>query len=105
MKLFIPGTETAEKAEEAYEAIRTFAAQSMGWAIRDRRIRSITFRDRRKQVQATVGRGEPFKRMETVIAIFESNTYLVCTTSKGVLKGVPYTIDKSEVTAWEDFES
>ncbi|HKW87597.1 MAG TPA: hypothetical protein VJN21_02460 [Candidatus Acidoferrales bacterium] len=109
MKFFIPATDNPEKAEELYQAIKKFAAQSMGWVISDRRIRSITFRDKERRarkkslVHATVGEREPCEGREPVIAIFESNSYLVCTPSRGVLRGIPIMVGKHEVIASEDF--
>lgn len=104
MKFFVPTENDPEKAEELYQAIKKFAAETKGWAIGERRIRSITFRDGGYIVQALVGRPEPSKG-GIVIAILESENYLVCTRDRGVLKGEPVMVGKHEVTDSEDFES
>ncbi len=103
MKFFIPNENDPEKAEELYQATKKFVAQTMGCPIGDRRVRSITFRDGGYIVQALVGRPEP-RRGGIVIAIFESESYLVCTPDRGVLKGEPLVVGKHEVTDSEDFE-
>ena len=104
MKFFVPNENDPEKAEELYQAIKKFVAEAKGVAIGDRRIRSITFRDGGYIVQALVGRPEPLKR-GMVIAILESESYLVCTPDRGVFKGEPVMVGKHEVTDSEDFES
>jgi hypothetical protein len=68
------------------------------------RIRSITFSDKGKVVEAIVGEREPFEG-EPVFAILESHqTYLVCTPNRGVLRGMPYMIGKHEVSHVEEFD-
>jgi hypothetical protein len=103
MKFFIPGAEDAEKAEEVWEATRKFAKETMGWEIGAARIRSMTYKDQGKVVQAIVGQPAP-RHGEAVIAILESNTYLVCTPSRGVLRGMPIMVGKHEVLQLEQFE-
>jgi len=104
MKFFVPNENDPERAEELYQAIKKFVAETKGVAIGDRRIRSITFRDGGYIVQALVGRPEPSKG-GIVIAILESESYLVCTPDRGVLRGEPVMVGKHEVTDSEDFES
>jgi len=104
MKFFVPNENDPEKAEELYQAIKQFAAEVKGCAIGGRRVRSITFRDGGYIVQALVGRPEPCKG-GIVIAILESESYLVCTPDRGALKGEPLMVGKHEVTDSEDFES
>jgi hypothetical protein len=41
---------------------------------------------------------------EIVVAILESNAYLVCTPNRGVLRDVPMMVGKHEGTWVEDFE-
>jgi len=103
MKFFIPQAERPEQAEEVYAATKKFAAETMGWQIGDARVRRITYTDKGKLVRATVGNPEP-REGELVIAILESNTYLVCTPNRGVLCGMPIMIGKREVTDVEYFE-
>ena len=55
-------------------------------------------------MHATVGEIEPLGG-ETVVAILDSNTYLVCTPNRGVLRGMPIMVGKQEVFDVEDFEA
>lgn len=103
MKFFIPAVSDPEKAEQLYQGTKKFAADTKGWPISDRRIRRITFWDRGKIVEAAVGRQEP-REGELVIAILESETYLVCTPNSGVLQGYPLMVGKIDVIDSEDFE-
>ena len=103
MKFFIPTVQDDRKAEDVYQAIVKFAKYTMGWEISNRRIRSIAFRDKGKLVRAIVGEADPAEG-ESVIAILDSNTYLVCTSNRGVVKGMPIMVGKYEVFDSEDFE-
>ena len=49
-----------------------------------------------------VGKPDP-RNGELVIAILESITYLVCTPNRGVLRGMPILIGKSELKDIADF--
>jgi hypothetical protein len=106
MKFFVPAIDNSEEAENRYQGIRKFLVQVQPTGtISDRRVRSITFHDRKKLVDAVVGKQEPWEGMETVVAIFESTTaYLVCTKSRGARRGMPYLAGRKEVVASEDFE-
>lgn len=75
----------------------------MGWEITGRRIFRLTFRDKGKECQAEVGKQTPMNG-EVVVAILESNTYLVCTPNRGVLRDMPMMVGKHEGTWAEDFE-
>ena len=103
MKFFVPAVSDPEKAEELYQATRKLAADTKGWPIVARRIPGITFWNQGKIVEAVVGGREPCEG-ELVIAILESETYLVCTPNRGFLKGDPLMVSKREVIASEDFE-
>jgi hypothetical protein len=103
MKFFIPTVGDPEKAEELYQATKKLAADTKGWSIVARRIRRITFWDRGKIVEAAVGGREPCES-ELVIAILESENYLICTPNRGVLKGDPLMVGKRDVIDSEDFE-
>jgi len=103
MKFLVPAARSPEQAEEVYEGIKKFAKQTLGWEIESARICSITYKDKMKTVTATVGGHEP-REGEVVVAILESNTYLVCTPNRGVLRGMPIMVGKQEVSHVELFE-
>jgi len=94
MKFFIPLEEDEKKAEEIYEAIKSFAHTTMGWQIHETRIYSIYFSHDGKQYTATVGESAP-EIGELVVAILASSgAYLVCTPNRGVIRGMPYLAGK-----------
>jgi hypothetical protein len=103
MKFFVPDVENEEKAERLYQATKKFAAETC-WPVADRRIQSIRYKHDGKPFLAMVGEVEPITG-EKVIAILESNTYLVCTSSRGVLRGQPILVGKNEVTSVIDFDA
>ncbi|MGO9085949.1 MAG: hypothetical protein ACLQBK_12035 [Candidatus Sulfotelmatobacter sp.] len=103
MKFFVPSAENEQRAEDIRDATKKFAADTLGWQVTDRRIQSISFQDKGKSVQAVVGKIEPITG-ETVVVILESNTFLLCTPNRGVLRGMPILVGKNEVTSVSDFD-
>jgi len=106
MRFFVPPTTDPAVAEQAYDGIRSFARESMGWDVLDRRIYEIKFRDRSGVLTARVGevldlRGE----RGLVVAILQSNTYLICTPERGVMRGIPIMVGANEVEGVTDFEA
>ena len=104
MKFFIPGVPDGKDAERIYEGIKKFATETICWPVSKRKIQSITFRDQKRTVQAEVGKTDPITG-ETVTAILDSTaTFLVCTSNRGVLRGMPVLVGKHEVTDEQVFE-
>jgi hypothetical protein len=103
MKFFIPAAKDDKNAKEIYEGIIKFAKENTWKEIKGRKIFSIAFNHDGKDYVARVG--EIYSHTgEQVIAILESNAYLVCTPSRGVLRGMPILVGKNEVYSIEDFE-
>ena len=80
----------------------------MGWKVSDRRIFSIAYVHNGKDSYAEVGKADP-DIGETILVILESNSYLVCTQNRGVLRGMPLLVGKEgrygeayKVTDFED---
>ncbi len=96
---------------EMKDSCRKFAEQVTGWPVKDTNIKKIkvhTFSWRiRKQVYSDICAGEELDLNlsnlpnEQVIAIFESNEYLVVTPNKGNLNGTVYLFPFNEVVAVE----
>lgn len=95
MKFFIPHTDDEKHAENVYEAIKKFAKESTGWNISDKKIFSIRYIHNGKEYYAEVGKKEGLEG-EEVIAILASNTYLVCTSNRGVVRGDPILVGFNE---------
>jgi hypothetical protein len=106
VKFFIPATEEPAKAEEVYEAIRTFSIKQMGATLSPRRIYSVSGKHGGKAFTATVGK--KFESLgEQVIAILldtSRSCYLICTPNRGALRGTPYLAGSNEINHSEDFE-
>lgn len=103
MKFFLPYATDEAQAESVYAGIKKFAAEQTGWPITDRRIRSIEYRHEGKEYTAEVGEVNN-RNGETVIAILESKTYLVCTPNRCVRRGEPMYVGIQEVSKTETFE-
>ncbi len=88
MEFFVPHASTPEEAEDVWQATRKFQTEGLGWEISDRRIYEIHYRHNGETLTATVGEPEPLTR-EEVLVILESQSFLVCTTNRGVLRGMP----------------
>jgi hypothetical protein len=96
---------------EIKESCRKFAEQVTGWQVRDTNIKKMkvrTFSWRiRRLVESNICVGEYLDfnlsnlPNEQVIAIFESNEYLVVTPNKSDLKGTVYFFPQKEVVAVE----
>jgi hypothetical protein len=103
MRFFIPNSEDLDEQNKIYKAIRDFAKTTVGCNITNRRIYKITYRHNGKYHEAEVGKTCDTNN-EPIIAILESNAYLVCTPSRGVISGMPIFVGNQE--AWDvvDFE-
>ena len=75
----------------------------MGWSITERKIFSIRYVHNGKEYYAEVGKIERAVG-EEVFAILESNTYLICTPSRGVFRGIPLLVGEQETISVVDFE-
>jgi len=104
MKFFMPACTTDDKAEFTYNAIKLLAKKTVEWDVTDRRIFRIEFQHKGIPYEAEVGKVTDFNR-EMVVAILESHTFLICTTSRGALSGAPpIMVGKEHTRNIEDFE-
>ncbi|MDE0484166.1 MAG: hypothetical protein OXI67_16425 [Candidatus Poribacteria bacterium] len=102
VKFFIPKAKDDAQAEEVWESIKKFAEKNLEWDVSDRRIFSIAYHKHGEDYYVEVGKPDP-RNGELVIAILKSNTYLVCTPNRGVLRGMPILVGGSELTEAVDF--
>lgn len=85
------------------EGCRRFAEDTTGWQVRDIGIKAIVARNRRYDEPVRIEVDQEFPHLiadspgEKVIAIFESNAYLVVTPNRGGIRGIPYLFGKHEV--------
>ncbi len=99
-------------SEDLREGIRKFVEETMG-RINSREIKAIWVYPRSEHkrindIKIEVGKYLDNRMSDTpneqVMAIFESNTFLVCTPNRGVLRGIPYLYGKDEVYKVEEIE-
>lgn len=102
MKFFVPEAENETEALSVWKATRTFAEETLGWEVTERRIFSISYRHDGTDYYVQVGKPDP-RIGELVLVILESNTYLVCTPNRGVLRGMPVLVGRNEVKSTTDF--
>jgi len=103
MKFFIPKEDNTELAEKIYQSAKLFAKDTLGWVITDRRIFLIEYTHDGKYHKAVVGQINDTNN-EEIVAILESNAYLICTPNRGVLRGMPILVGQEEIRHIEDFE-
>ncbi|NQT80260.1 MAG: hypothetical protein HQ555_07725 [Candidatus Aminicenantes bacterium] len=103
MKYFVPNAKDSKEAQYILEATKKFVKKMLGWDVTDRKIFRLKYEHDGKKRIAEVGKEEEATN-EVVILILESNTYLVCTANRGVLRDIPLLVGKEEVRFIEDFE-
>jgi hypothetical protein len=97
--------------KEAKESFRQFAEQTTGWKVKDTNIKKIVVSKfsnaSKKDVVVdisveTISNSNLFDTSsEPILAIFESNTYLVVTPNRGGLRGAPYLFGHDQVISVE----
>lgn len=103
MKYFLPAAKDDGEAEETFQAIRKFAKMTLGWETSDRKIFRLKYKHDGKDYYAEVGKTDQ-DTGEIIIAILESNAYLICTPNRGVLRGMPLLVGKESAYSIEDFD-
>ena len=101
-KFFVPFAEDEEQTSKIYEAVKTLAKMTMGGTT-DRKIFRIDYIHGGKSLYAEVDKPEPTIK-EPVVAILEGLCYLVCTPSRGFLRGIPILVGGDEILRIQDFE-
>lgn len=102
MKFFIPDVDDPDLAERIYQSAKIFAKTAYGFDTTERRIFSIAYTHNGKHCHDEVGKMGNNK--ETIMAILESGSYLVCTLNSGVYCGMPMLVGKHKVTWVRDFD-
>jgi hypothetical protein len=105
MRFIFPGV-APENAEIVYKALRVRLTQKRKIiALSDRRIRSLLYFDKGQTCTAVVGEAEQQGRGCVVAIFFDKATsaYLVCTTTRGVVKASPIFVSEVDVQSVNDF--
>ncbi len=103
MKFFVPGAETADRADQIWNDTRARVEADFGkvWA---RRVFRLDFRHDAKDLVAEVGKADP-ERGRTVVAIFSSRDMnYVCTATGAVDHEQPSLVGRHETYEVEYFE-
>jgi hypothetical protein len=103
MKFFIPQTAPAE-TEAAYQRIKAILLDQFRLPIQDRRIFSLSYTNSKRRWKAEVGQPEQQERRYDIVAIFESKQFIIYTRAKTGGAGPIILVNKTEVTAVEDFQ-
>ena len=98
---FIPHLKDTSQQETVYQNIRTFVSEQVG-PLKDRRIQQISFSHDGQDFDLSVGQIHP-EIGEDVVAIFEGHIYYICTPTRGVVRGEPYLVGRSETHGTQDF--
>lgn len=105
MSITVPGVAPKE-AEVVYESLKARLTQKRKFiALSDRRIRSISYLIDGQAWSAVVGEGEQQGRGVVVAIFFDKATsaYLLCTTTRGVVKASPISVDEAAVQSVIEF--
>ncbi len=102
MRFFVPETKNETEAQTVWEATKKFAEETLRWEVSERCIFSIAYQHDGKDYYAEVGKPDP-RIGELVLVILESDTYLVCTPNRGVLRGMPILVGRNEARKITDF--
>ncbi len=96
MKFFLPKARDDTEQSRLYDAIRRFSSETLAWQFTPRRVFSLRYRHNGVQALAQVG--ERDIDGETILAIFESVSYVVCTPNRGAFRGDPILIGRDEAS-------
>ncbi len=104
MRFFVPQSKPSHYDRD-YQAIAEAVKSQLGWKLADRQIYSLRHQSGKHEIQFEVGELAPPENYYQVIAILESNSYIVFTRARDGRAGTTILVDKAEVLAIEDFES
>lgn len=106
MKFFIPAAEDKEQEDRVYSAIKEFLGTELGADFDDRRVFILRYVHDVKEYYAEVGKPHALNG-EPVVAILHEPSrrlYHVCTTNRGVVRGMSILVGEHDVRSCEDFE-
>lgn len=100
MKFYIPNI---KEPEALYSSVVKFM-NSQGFAIENRRYRSVSYVYNGKNTRDVVGTKNSSNNEEVLIILKAESLFLVCTANRGVLREGPILIGTHEVSEFEYFE-
>ena len=106
MKFFIPAAEDKAQEQRVYTSIKEFLGKELGAVFEQRRVFSLRYVHNGKEFYAEVGKRDAGNG-EPIVAILHEparNLYHVCTTNRGVVRGISILVGAGSVKSCEDFE-
>ena len=91
MKFFIPFAKDEKQEQEVYSGIKQFVSEELGATISDRHIYSLEYVHEGNSYYAEVGKSHALNGEPVIAILYEElrDLYHVCTTNRGVVRGVP----------------
>lgn len=103
MQFYVP-LATKRQQEDVYTAIVKLFEDQMRWTVQPRRIQSLKYLHDKKHYTAEVGKMDPSEGRYQVMAILESNYFVVYSRAAGGEHGTSILVNKSEVYELTEFE-
>jgi hypothetical protein len=104
MKFFVPGVSDAQ-AEVAYQALFEAAKDQLRTTITPKRIYSLRYLHDKRRLRAVVGEVHPEHPRYKILAILESQPYIVMTQGPDGKHGPTIMINSAEITEAIEFEA
>ena len=104
MQFFVPKAKDDGQARDLYEGARAFCEQQTGWKTTERRIYALRYRNDGVEHFADVGSLDSSEGI--AVCVFETaQAYLVCTAERGVIRGFPIVVGRSDTSDIEEFDT
>lgn len=102
-RFFVPGANSYTTSEEIYEQIRSQVGAGRDAGLSDRRVYRMAYEQDGTHYEARVGEVEP-RGGEMVVAILESDVFVICQRNRGKDGLQPLLVDPDSVRYIEDFD-
>ncbi len=102
-QFFVPGANSYTTSEQIYGEICSQVGTGRGADIKARRVYRLAYEQDGMHYEARVGEVEP-RGGEMVVAILESDVFLVCQRHRGVEGLQPVVVDPGSVRYLEEFD-
>lgn len=107
MKFFIPAAKNEQQEEQVYNSVKRFLGEQLGAQFSNRKIASLRYRHDGNTYHAEVGEIHGLNNEPVIAILFEPlrNLYHVCTTSRGVIRGMSILVGHHDVVSVADFDN
>lgn len=101
---FVPHADSPEQAERVRAAVVQFARDNGYSPNEERRILSLAYTHDGTDYVAEVDQVEPRTGEQVIMILDAGSVYLVCTPNRGVARGTPILVGRTEVRTGVDFD-